>query len=88
MSAYGPGCVHSLGPSRNCCWSTKAVGSKRTSTKNVPIGVVAASHNTSVVEIERTYSKLITEHSGSLSRRALLDHHAAQVADNVVPMAA
>ena len=55
---------------------------------NVPIRVVAASHNTSVAEIERTYSKFITEHSGNLSRRALLDHQAAQVADNVVPMAA
>jgi len=43
-------------------------------TKKVPI--VAASHNTSVAEIERTYSKFITEHSGSLSRRALLDHEA------------
>ncbi|OKO70872.1 hypothetical protein [Bradyrhizobium sp. AS23.2] len=55
---------------------------------NVPIRVVAASHNTSVAEIERTYSKFITEHSGNLSRRALLDHQAAPAADNVVPMAA
>ncbi|KWV50474.1 hypothetical protein AS156_14200 [Bradyrhizobium macuxiense] len=52
---------------------------------NVLIGVVAASHNTSVAEIERTYSKFITEHSGNLSRRALLDHQAAPAADNVVP---
>jgi hypothetical protein len=55
---------------------------------NVPIRVVAASHNTSVAEIERTYSKFSIEHSGKLSRRALLDDQAAQVADNVVPMAA
>ncbi|MCP3471342.1 site-specific integrase [Bradyrhizobium sp. CCGUVB1N3] len=55
---------------------------------NVPIRVVAASHNTSVVEIERTYSKFITEHSGSLSRRALLDYQPPQPADSVVPMAA
>jgi hypothetical protein len=54
---------------------------------NVPIRVVAASHNTSVAEIERTYSKFITEHSGNLSRRALLDHEAAP-ADNVIPLAA
>jgi hypothetical protein len=75
--------------SRNCCWSTKAVGigSKRTLTKNVPIRVVAASHNTSVAEIERTYSKFITEHSGNLSRRALLDHQ-AQLTDNLLLMAA
>jgi hypothetical protein len=57
-------------------------------TKNVPIRVVAASHNTSVAEIERTYSKFITEHSGSLSRRALLDHQAPQLTDNLLLRAA
>jgi integrase len=40
---------------------------------NTPIRVVASLHDTSVVMIERTYSKFITDHSDVLSRRALLD---------------
>jgi hypothetical protein len=37
---------------------------------NTPISVVATLHDTSVVMIERTYSKFITDHSNALSRRA------------------
>ncbi|UPK33337.1 tyrosine-type recombinase/integrase [Bradyrhizobium sp. 186] len=55
--------------------------------RNVPVRVVAATHNTSVAEIERTYSKYITEHSDAVSRRALLHHDAAPLADNVVALA-
>jgi integrase len=40
---------------------------------NTPIRVVATLHDTSVVMIERTYSKFIADHSDALSRRALLD---------------
>jgi integrase len=40
---------------------------------NTPIRVVATLHDTSVVMIERTYSKFITDYSEALSRRALLD---------------
>jgi integrase len=40
---------------------------------NTPIRVVAALHDTSVVMIERTYSKFISDHSDALSRPALLD---------------
>jgi hypothetical protein len=40
---------------------------------NTPIRVVATLHDTSVVMIERTYSKFINDHSDSLSRRAQLD---------------
>jgi integrase len=39
---------------------------------NVPIRVIASTCDTSVTEIERHYSKYITEHSDALSRRALL----------------
>jgi len=39
----------------------------------VPIRVVAAQHDTSVVMIERNYSSLISDHSDALSRAALLD---------------
>jgi hypothetical protein len=42
-------------------------------------------HDTSVVEIERHYSKFITEHSDQLSRRALLQLD-APVGDNVVAL--
>ena len=40
---------------------------------NTPIRVVATLHDTSVVMIERTYSKHISDHADALSRRALLD---------------
>jgi integrase len=40
---------------------------------NMPIRVVATLHDTSVVMIERTYSKFIADHSDAVSRRALLD---------------
>lgn len=41
--------------------------------RGVPIRVVAVNHDTSVVMLERTYSRLIGDHSDALSRRALLD---------------
>jgi len=53
-----------------------------------PIRIVAASHNTSVAEIERTYPKFITEYSGNLSRRVLVDHQAPQLTDNQLLRAA
>jgi integrase len=40
---------------------------------NTPIRVVAAQHDTSVVMLERTYSKHISDHSDALSRRAMLN---------------
>lgn len=53
---------------------------------NVPVRVVASVHDTSVTEIERHYSKFITEHSDQLSRRALLQLD-AKTGDNVVALA-
>jgi integrase len=53
---------------------------------NVPIRVVAATHDTSVSQIEANYSKFITEHSDEISRRALLCDE-PPVADNVIPLA-
>jgi integrase len=52
---------------------------------NTPVRLVAAAHDTSVTEIERHYSKFITEHSDQLSRRALLQLD-APTGDNVVAM--
>jgi integrase len=40
---------------------------------NVPVRVVATTHDTSVAMIEQTYSKHIADHADALSRRALLD---------------
>jgi integrase len=39
----------------------------------VPARVVAANHDTSVVQLERTYSKYIADHTDALTRQALLD---------------
>ena len=55
--------------------------------RGVPIRLVAASHDTSVAQIERCYSKHIADHSDDLARGALL-HHEPVAADNVVPLAA
>jgi integrase len=51
----------------------------------VPIRVVAVNHDTSVVMIERTYSRYIGDHSDALARAALLDTTPA-MAENVVPL--
>src|SRR5262249_18992235 len=40
---------------------------------SVPARVVAANHDTSIVQLERTYSKHIADHSDTIARRALLD---------------
>ena len=54
--------------------------------KNIPIRLIAALHNTSVSQIERNYSRHITEHSSDeLSRTALLPEPPA--AGNVVSLA-
>lgn len=52
----------------------------------VPIRVVAVNHDTSVIMLERTYSKNIGEHTDSLTRRVLLDP-AGPAGDSVAPIA-
>ena len=52
----------------------------------VPVRVVAVNHDTSVVMIERTYSRYIGDHADALARKALLDL-GAPAAGNVVPLA-
>jgi len=54
--------------------------------KNIPIRLVASLHNTSVVMIEKTYSKYITEHSDDISRKALLQDESPS-GDNVLALA-
>jgi len=52
--------------------------------RNIPIRLIAALHNTSVGQIERNYSRHITEHhSDDLSRTGLLSEPAL---DNVIPL--
>ena len=53
--------------------------------RGLPIRLVAASHDTSSAEIERTYAKHIVDHSDDISRAALL-HHQPAAADNVVAL--
>jgi hypothetical protein len=40
---------------------------------NVPVRIVATKHDTSILMIERNYSKYISDHADILSRRAMLD---------------
>jgi hypothetical protein len=55
--------------------------------KNIPVRLIAALHDTSVGQIERNYSKHITEHhSDDLTRTALLSEPVPAV-DNVVKLA-
>ena len=51
----------------------------------VPVRVVAIGHDTSIVMVERTYSKHIADHADALVRPALLDL-SAPTPDNVVPL--
>jgi integrase len=55
--------------------------------RNVPIRLIAALHNTSVGQIERNYSKHITEHhSDELTRTGLLSEPAPAVGNVVTPL--
>jgi integrase len=53
----------------------------------VPVRVVAVNHDTSVVMIERTYSRHIGDHADAIARAALLDT-SAPASGNVVSIAA
>ena len=55
--------------------------------KNIPIRLIAALHNTSVSQIERNYSKHVTEHSIDDITRAGLLSETGPAADNVVLLA-
>ena len=52
----------------------------------VPIRVVAVNHDTSVMMIERTYSRYIGDHADALSRAALLDTTFAPTDNNLIPI--
>jgi len=48
--------------------------------RGVPVRVVAASHNTSVAQIERHYAHLIADHADDLTRSALLQPQPVSIA--------
>jgi integrase len=53
---------------------------------NVPIRIVAATHDTSVGQIERCYSRYVTDHSDALTRAALIDLSTPATGSNIVPL--
>lgn len=57
---------------------------KRGPFQQVPIRVVAATHNTSVAHVERHYSRYIVDHTDDLTRAALLPEEPD--VDNVVAL--
>jgi integrase len=54
---------------------------------NVPLRIIAFNHDTSVVEIERTYGRYLNNASDDLTRKALLADDTAAPTDNVVKLA-
>ena len=52
----------------------------------VPARIVAASHDTSISQLERTYSSSISDYADAVARRGLLAP-AANADPNVVPFA-
>jgi integrase len=54
---------------------------------NVPVRVVAATHDTSVVMIERTYASYIADFADEIARRGLLVPTARPATKRVVPLA-
>ena len=54
---------------------------------NVPIRVVGINHDTSVMMIEKTYSKYIGDHTDAVTRAALLDLSQPTLTADIVPLA-
>ena len=75
-----------LDPNRQRRTRCGTVSITRQLLRGVPIRVVAASHDTSVPMIEKSYSATIGDHSDALYRNALLDLGDGRD-DKVVPLA-
>ncbi len=54
--------------------------------RGVPIRIVASTHNTSVSQIEKHYSRFISDHSDELTRAALLEPAAENPAAKIIPL--
>ena len=74
-----------LDPDEVTLYALRHSGIVRQLLAGVPIRVVAVNHDTSVVMIERTYSRYIGDHADALSRAALLDTMPA-TAENTDPL--
>ena len=75
-----------LDPDKVTAYSLRHSAVVRQLLRNVPIRIIATTHDTSVSMIEKHYSKFIADHSDELSRAALLDHKPTPAADNIVPL--
>ena len=73
-------------PSRVTPYALRHSAIVRALLAGVPIRVVAVNHDTSVMMIERTYSRHISDHSDAVARRALLDPAVPPDDDNVVTL--
>jgi integrase len=74
-----------LDPSVATIYALRHTSITRQLIANVPIRIVAVLHDTSITQIEATYSAHITDFSDAVWRRALLDV-SRPAADNVVPL--
>src|SRR5262249_13173222 len=74
-----------LDPRRVTPYALRHSSIVRMLTRNVPVRLVAALHDTSVAIVEKNYSRHIARHGDDLARAALLDA-ARPTAANVVPL--
>jgi integrase len=62
-----------LDPARVTLYALRHSSIVRQLLSNVPVRVVASTHDTSIPMIEKSYSAYISDHSDAVARRALLD---------------
>jgi len=53
--------------------------------KNVPIRIIAVNHNTSVGQIEKNYSRDISDYTDAITRAALINT-SSPITGNIVPL--
>jgi hypothetical protein len=71
--SWGWGHAAGIDPSEVTIYALRHSSIVRQLLANVSVRVVAVNHDTSVVMIERTYSRHIGDHADALARKALLD---------------
>jgi hypothetical protein len=81
-------CAAGLDPGEVTLYAMRHSSIVRQLLANVPVRVVAVNHDTSVVMIERNYSRFISDHADCLARRGLLDLGELPDGNNVVPLGA
>jgi integrase len=78
--------VAGLDPKATTMYALRHSSIVRQLVANVPIRIVATTHDTSVNQVERSYSRYIAEHTDTLVRRALLDLSKSTDPDKVVAL--